>query len=225
MTYSLNTLNADRTVQPSVGVSRFAQEIALVLGAAALVFWLISLLTHSLSDPAWSTTGASAAVGNWGGRLGAFVADASYYLLGYSVWWVFLVGVRLWLSTLARWIRAEGTDTDSVAARWWQRPAVRRVVFWLALMALLLSSGVLEWSRLHRFEPTLPGPAGGVVGELLGPWVLRWLGFTGAALAMLAIMVLCLPRVFSFSWGHWAEVIGQTVDGWFEARREKREEV
>ena len=59
MTYSLNTLNADRTAQPPVGVSRFAQEIALVLGAAALVFWLISLLTHSLADPAWSTTGAS----------------------------------------------------------------------------------------------------------------------------------------------------------------------
>ena len=84
MTYSLNTLNADRTAQPPVGVSRFAQEIALVLGAAALVFWLISLLTHSLADPAWSTTGASSAVGNWGGRLGAIVADGSYYPVSYT---------------------------------------------------------------------------------------------------------------------------------------------
>jgi len=225
MTYSLNTLNADRTAQPPVGVSRFAQEIALVLGAAALVFWLISLLTHSLADPAWSTTGASSAVGNWGGRLGAIVADGSYYLLGYSVWWAFLVGVRLWLATLARWIRAEGTQSEPEAARWWQRPAMRRVIFWSSLLALLAASGVLEWSRLYRFEHTLPGPAGGVLGQLLGPWVSRWLGFTGAALAMLAVMVVCLPRVFTFSWGHWAEVIGQTLDGWFEARREKREEV
>ena len=225
MTYSLNTLNADRTAQPPVGVSRFAQEIALVLGAAALVFWLISLLTHSLADPAWSTTGASNAVGNWGGRLGAILADGSYYLLGYSVWWAFLVGIRLWLATLARWIRAEAAEGEPDSARWWQRPAMRRAIFWAALVALLAASGVLEWSRLYRFEHTLPGPAGGVLGQLLGPWVSRWLGFTGAALAMLAIMVVCLPRVFQFSWGHWAEVIGQTVDGWFEARREKREEV
>jgi len=225
MTYSLNTLNADRTAQPPVGVTRFAQEIALVLGAAALVFWLISLLTHSLADPAWSTTGASNAVGNWGGRLGAILADGSYYLLGYSVWWAFLVGIRLWLATLARWIRAEAAEGEPDSARWWQRPAMRRAIFWAALVALLAASGVLEWSRLYRFEHTLPGPAGGVLGQLLGPWVSRWLGFTGAALAMLAIMVVCLPRVFQFSWGHWAEVIGQTVDGWFEARREKREEV
>ena len=227
MTYSLNTLNADRTAQAPVGISRFAQEIALVLGAAALVFWLISLLTHSLADPAWSTTGALAMAGNWGGRLGAILADGSYYLFGYSVWWAFLVGVRLWLSTLAGWIRggAEQSDGDGEGARWWHRPALRRVMFWLALFALLAASGVLEWGRLYRFEASLPGPAGGVLGQVLGPWVSRWLGFTGSALAMLAIMVVCLPRVFHFSWGHWAEVIGQTLDGWFEARREKREEV
>ena len=102
MTYSLNTLNADRAGQPQVGVSRFAQEIGLVLGAAALAFWLLALLSHSLADPAWSTTGTSDTVGNWGGRLGAVLADASYYLLGFSVWWCFLLGVRLWLATLAR---------------------------------------------------------------------------------------------------------------------------
>ena len=109
MTYSLNTLNADRQSSGgSGGVARFAQEIALVLGAAALAFWLLALLSHSLADPAWSTTGTSDTVGNWGGRLGAVLADASYYLLGFSVWWCFLLGVRLWLATLARWLRGPG---------------------------------------------------------------------------------------------------------------------
>lgn len=87
MTYSLNTLNADRREAPAVGgIARFAQEIGLVLGAAALAFWLLALLSHSLADPAWSTTGSRADVGNWGGRLGAIVADASYFLFGFSVW-------------------------------------------------------------------------------------------------------------------------------------------
>jgi S-DNA-T family DNA segregation ATPase FtsK/SpoIIIE len=224
MTYSLNTLNADRRDVPAVGgIARFAQEIGLVLGAAALSFWLLSLLSHSLADPAWSTTGARAAVGNWGGRLGAIVADASYFLFGFSVWWAFAAGVRVWLSVLARWLR--GASPESGGLRWWQRPAARRAAFWVGLMALLAVSAALEWSRLYSLEPRLPGHAGGVLGHALGPLAERWLGFTGAALTLLALLLATLPLVFRFSWGHWAEVVGQRLDSWFEARREKREAV
>jgi DNA segregation ATPase FtsK/SpoIIIE, S-DNA-T family len=227
MTYSLNTLNADRGSAAPAGVSRFAQEIGLVLGAAALAFWLLALLSHSLADPAWSTTGTSTDVGNWGGRLGAMLSDWSYYLLGFSVWWLFLAGVRAWLSTLARWIRgAQGTGDEVVAGdRLWHRPWARRALFWLALAVLMAASTVLEWSRLYRLEALLPDHAGGVLGHALGPVAMRWLGFTGSALAMLALLLVCLPTVFRFSWSHWAEEVGQTLDGWFEARREKREAV
>ncbi|AOF87203.1 ftsK/SpoIIIE family protein [Hydrogenophaga sp. RAC07] len=226
MTYSLNTLNADRAGQPQVGVSRFAQEIGLVLGAAALAFWLLALLSHSLADPAWSTTGTATEVGNWGGRLGALLADWSYYLFGFSVWWCFLVGVRAWLSALAGWIRGTRADAgDEQDARIWQRPWARRGLFWLALITLMAASTVLEWSRLYRLEALLPGHAGGVLGHGLGAFSMRWLGFTGSALTMLALLLVCLPRVFRFSWGHWAEEVGHTLDGWFEARREKREAV
>ena len=228
MTYSLNTLNADRSSAAPAGVSRFAQEIGLVLGAAALAFWLLALLSHSLADPAWSTTGTTSDVGNWGGRLGAMLADWSYYLFGFSVWWLFLVGVRAWLSTLARWIRgtqgAEG-DAPESGDRLWHRPWARRALFWLALATLMGASAVLEWSRLYRLEALLPDHAGGVLGHALGPVAMRWLGFTGSALAMLALLLVCLPTVFRFSWGHWAEEVGHTLDGWFVARREKREAV
>ncbi|AOS78514.1 cell division protein FtsK [Hydrogenophaga sp. PBC] len=224
MTYSLNTLNADRqgASAPS-GIARFAQEIGLVFGAAALAFWLLALLSHSLADPAWSTTGTSPEVGNWAGRLGAIVADASYFLFGFSVWWCFAAGVRAWLSGLARWLR--GPSPVPEAPRWWQRPHMRRAGFWGGLVVLLMVSCALEWSRLYRLEPLLPGHSGGVVGHALGALAERWLGFTGAALALLAGLLACLPLVFRFSWGHWAEVVGHTVGGWFEARREKREAV
>jgi S-DNA-T family DNA segregation ATPase FtsK/SpoIIIE len=227
MTYSLNTLNADRSTAGPAGVSRFAQEIGLVLGAAALAFWLLALLSHSLADPAWSTTGTTTEVGNWGGRLGALLADWSYYLLGFSVWWLFLAGVRAWLSTLARWLRGAqgGEDDAAVGDRIWHRPWARRALFWLALVTLMAASTVLEWSRLYRLESLLPDHAGGVLGHALGPVSMRWLGFTGSALTMLALLLVCLPTVFRFSWGHWAEEVGHTLDGWFEARREKREAV
>ena len=229
MTYSLNTLNADRAQATPGGVARFTQEIGLVVGAAALAFWLLALLSHSLADPAWSTTGSRAEVGNWGGHLGALLADASYYLLGWSVWWCFFAGLRAWLSALAGRLRGQQPQAVSRDAhgteRWWQTPWARRLAYVLALLVLLSASGVLEWSRLYRLEPHLPGTAGGVLGHALGPVAVRWLGFTGSALAMLALLVICLPRVFRFSWGQWAEHLGAWLDNWFESRREKREAV
>jgi len=227
MTYSLNTLNADQAqASPSV-VSRFAQEITLVLGAAALAFALLALVSHSVADPAWSTTGTRAEVGNWGGRLGALLADGAFFLFGFSAWWAFLAGLRAWLSALARWIRGhQGVIADEehpVPARLWQRPWARRSLFWLGLLALMAASAVLEWTRLYRFDELLPGHAGGVLGQWLGPLVMRWTGFNGSALLMMALVVLCLPAVFRFSWGHVAELMGSHLDGWFEARREKRE--
>jgi len=230
MTYSLNTLNADRARQPAAGVGRFAQEIGMVLGAAVLAFWLLALLSHSPADPAWSTTGSRPEVGNWAGRLGALLADGSYYLLGFSVWWCFLAGVQAWLSGLAGWIRGQqgapqaGSHPLEGTSRW-QRIWLHPASFWACLLLLVLGSAVLEWSRLYRFDGLLPGHAGGVLGDLVGPLATRWLGFTGSALAMLALLVVCLPRVFQFSWGHWAERVGSSLDHWFESQREKREAV
>ncbi len=233
MTYSLNTLNADRDDSAPSGLGRFAQEIALVLGAAALAFWLLAMLSYSAADPAWSTTGAHAEPGNWGGRLGAILADGGYYLLGWSVWWCFFAGLRAWLSALAGRLRVQpvplkknkGKAQALEPLRWWDHVWVRRAGFALALLVLLCASSVLEWSRLYRLEHLLPGASGGILGELLGPSAMRWLGFTGSALAMLALLVISTPRVFGFSWGYWAEHIGVRFDGWFASRREKREAV
>ncbi|MEX1165824.1 MAG: DNA translocase FtsK, partial [Hydrogenophaga sp.] len=49
--------------------------------------------------------------------------------------------------------------------------------------------------------------------------------FTGAALVSMGLIVLTLPKLFDFYWGHWAELIGARFDGWFESRREKRDTV
>jgi DNA segregation ATPase FtsK/SpoIIIE, S-DNA-T family len=219
MTYSINTLNDGGSAPPHrPGVGRFAHEIALVLGLAALAFWLLALVSYSAQDPAFSTSGTGAPIRNWAGKTGAWIADGTYFLLGFSAWWCFAAGVRAWLGTLARWMRA-GAVTEEA-----EHPLLQmRWVFWAGLAVLLCASTALEWSRLYRFEARLPDHAGGALGYLIGPWAVKWLGFTGSGLMFVALVVLGASIVFRFSWGQVAERLGARIDGFIESRRERRE--
>src|SRR3954471_16180157 len=138
MTYSLNTLT-DAAPAPSgsrAGLARFAHETALVLGAVALVFWLLALFSHSPADAAFSTSGDGGPVRNWGGRLGAWLADGRFFVLGYSAWWCVAAGLRAWLASLARWMRGGEAAPEPAAHRWLHG----KVAFWIALVVLLAAS-------------------------------------------------------------------------------------
>ncbi|PIT79236.1 DNA translocase FtsK [Limnohabitans sp. JirII-31] len=225
MTYSLNTLNNDRRptrgdddAKPT-GFRRFAQEIALTAGFVFMLFWLLALLTHHPLDPAWTTSGTGNSVRNFGGRLGAWLGDMSFFLLGYSVWWCYVAALVAWLASLAERLRED--DAPPTENLGWRHT---RFAFWAGLALLLVSSVGLEWTRLYRFEDRLPGHvSGGVLGYLVGPFSLKWLGFNGSGLIFIVFGVVGASWVFRFSWAQTAENIGAWVDGWIEAWRERRE--
>lgn len=226
MTYSLDTLNTRNSPSAGAtgGVKRFTHEVSLILGLLGLLFWLAAMLSYSPQDAAWSTSGSAEAVNgaqavarNWGGRVGAWVADISYFLLGFSVWWALAAGCHVWLQSLARGLRGE-PRTAAASPR-----AGHRVRFWLGLALLLVVSAALEWSRLYRFEYRLPGHAGGVLGYLAGTLGVKWLGFAGSGLVFIALGVIAVSVVFGFSWARVALVLGTRVDGLLDSRREKRE--
>ena len=195
-------------------MGRFVNEIALIAGFVFLVLWLIAMLTYSPLDAAWSTSGAGLPVANRVGRLGALVADVSYFMLGFSAWWCVAVGVRLWLALLANRLRGDATV----------RAIPRRLVFWLGLAMLLYASTSLEWSRLYSLEARLPGGhSGGVLGYVLGPFGVKWLGFSGSGLVSIALGVIGAAMVFGFSWMHVAERIGAWVDAQVQSRKQQRE--
>jgi DNA segregation ATPase FtsK/SpoIIIE, S-DNA-T family len=233
MTYSLDTLKSGTTPQRNAPMGRkFTQEIGLIIGAVALVFWLVALLSHSPADTAWSTSGSGAAgvVRNWGGKLGAWLADSSFYVLGYSVWWCLLAAGLAWLSSLGNWLRSNTPSSSahkSHAADDGHAHAVLglppRAIFWLGLALLLMASCLLEWSRLYRFEPRLPGHAGGVLGYMVGSFAVKWLGFTGSGLVGIATVVVGAAWTFGFSWARWADGLGAWLYHLWEQRREKRE--
>ena len=226
MTYSLHTLQSSSpsSARQSAGLGRFASEIVLVAGFLALALWLIALLSYSPMDAAWSTSGAGTPLVNRIGRLGAWIADVSYFLLGFSVWWCFAVALRQWLSVLALRMRGDALQAAQAHAPFAQHSArFRRVVFWVGLALLVYGSTTVEWARLYRFESHLPGHSGGVVGYLLGPLSVKWLGFAGSGLVGIVVGVVGAGWVFGFSWLHLAERIGARIENLWEAQREKRE--
>ncbi|RZL45488.1 MAG: DNA translocase FtsK [Variovorax sp.] len=224
MTYSLNTLqsSSDAEGQPvRQRAMRFAHEITLIAGFVVLLFWLLAMLSFTPSDAAWSTSGTGGEVKNWAGRLGAWLADGSYFVAGYSVWWCLAAGFRVWLSSLAGWLRGgEVSPSEAPAHGRFNRS---RVAFWFGLVLLLCASAMLEWSRLYRLEFRLPGHGGGILGYFVGPLSVKWMGFTGSALIAIAGGVIGSALVFRFSWSLIAERIGSRVYSLFESRREKRE--
>ncbi len=225
MTYSLNTLKNDPRASVTdgehkpTGFRRFAQEIALTAGFVFMTFWLLALITQSPLDPAWTTSGSGNAIRNFGGRFGAWLGDLSFFLLGYSVWWCYAAGLVVWLSALANRLRDE--DEPQPEHLGWR---YTRFAFWAGLVLLLISSTGLEWTRMYRFEDRLPGhSSGGVLGYLVGPSSLNWLGFNGSGLIFIAFGVVGASWVFRFSWGQTAENLGAWLDGMYASWRERRE--
>ncbi len=230
MTYTLNASNASsssksksRAAAPRYGVIRFSQEVLLLIGLLALVFWLMAMFTYSPQDAAWSTSGAGQRpfVHNWMGRVGAWLADACYFGFGMSIWWLVLAAVQTWVTSLVRWMRGGVNKDGSPLALMplWRR----RFLFWGGLAILMIASCALEWTRLYRFENLLPGPAGGVFGYMMGFNALKWLGFAGSGLIGICLFVLGAAMVFGFSWGTLAEGLGARLDGMVQFGRERRE--
>ncbi len=221
MTYSLDTLNSRNSSASATatGLGRFAQDIGLVAGFAMLVFWALALLSFSPGDAAWSTSGSGAPIRNWGGWFGAHLADTSYFLFGFSVWWGYAAALRVWLAALALWLRG-GAAAQALDAPLWQD---RRLQFWTGLICLLIASAALEWSRMYQFEGRLPGHGGGVLGFLAGPAFVSWFGFTGSGLFCIALGVIGAALLFRFSWGQVAERLGALMYSLVESLRERRE--
>ncbi|MEF8725026.1 DNA translocase FtsK [Candidatus Accumulibacter phosphatis] len=165
--------------------------LIVIASFLALSFW-----GYNPDDPGWSHAAYTTTLHNPAGRSGAWLADLMLYIFGLSAWW--------WIVLLLVFV-------------WWgyrrlnrQRPVDRRPLY-IALagfLVLVIASSGLETLRFYTVKAPLPVGPGGMIGIELAAFTVRNLGYTGATLALSALLALGWSIFTGVSWLAAAEGIG-----------------
>lgn len=207
----------------------FLREARWVLFALLAAWLAMVLVTWTPSDPAWSHASNTDVLHNKGGILGAYSADILLYLFGFSAW---LLVVGLLHRVRAGWRRLMQHVTQDPSG-----DGLERVRWEQGLGFVLLVAGAvgLESLRLASWGTELPGQtagssgAGGVIGYAWSMLLSHTVGFTGATLILIALIVAGLSLFFGFSWLNVCEALGTWLErgllgvrNAYQARQDRR---
>ena len=204
--YTRNTPASDAAPLPGRLVKLLSEARWLVL--AVLTAYLITILmSYSRLDPGWSHAVSSGRLQNWGGQLGAWLADLLLFVCGFSAWWVCVLLVRMvwsgYRSLTQRFLQQKEAEAPHR-----QEGLIRTVGFGL----LMVGSMGIEFLRMHSLRAQLPRAPGGVLGELIGGSAHIAFGFTGATLLLLLLFGLGFSLFFHVSWLSVAERLGTAIE-------------
>ncbi|HTH01492.1 MAG TPA: DNA translocase FtsK 4TM domain-containing protein [Vicinamibacterales bacterium] len=197
---------------PKSFISRRVSEFVGVAFFALALIWLVALASYNASDPVWFfNTGSTTLPSNFAGQVGAFLAELSYQVLGYSSYLVPIVLVVLgwhyfWCRTL------DAAYTKLVGAG---------LLFGCVSSFMSLAFGTTEISG-KTFR------AGGFIGDRLAALLATYLNRTGSIILILTLLFLGIILSTQFSLGRLFGVIGQIlrdrVAALFAAYRSWRED-
>ncbi|HEV3062292.1 MAG TPA: DNA translocase FtsK [Vicinamibacterales bacterium] len=191
---------------------RFSEFAGVALFAAALI-WIVALATYEPTDPAWFfSTGLHGAPVNFAGRVGAFLAELSFQLVGYASYFIPAVLVIVgWNYFWCRTLDAAGTKAAGA-------------VLLVGCVGAFLS---LVFGKVEVFGKSFR--AGGYLGEFLAGEMSEYLARTGSMIVILALIFLAIIMSTQFSFGRFFGAILRSarasavraVDA-FHARRDER---
>jgi S-DNA-T family DNA segregation ATPase FtsK/SpoIIIE len=192
---------------------RLSEVLGVALFALALI-WLIALASYSPTDPVWFfNTGADLPPANFAGRIGAFLAELSFQLVGYAAYLAPIVtAVVGWHYFWCRILDAPATK---------------------GLGAGLLVCCTAAFFAL-AFGTADPGPRefrpGGYLGSALAGGLAEYLNRTGSIILILTLLFLAIILSTQFSFGRLFAAIGSMLaDQWsavlagIRARRDEKE--
>lgn len=189
-----NQAGSPKNALPLFVVKRIS-EGSFILVLTAALFVLLSLLTYHPTDPGWSHPSQRVfGIGNAGGQVGAYIADALYFSFGY-----FSYLLPLCFAYVA-WMILK----DHRAFRVVNKPMLLLRAVGLLFMigggCGLLSLGVPAQAATRGL--------GGIVGKTVAVLFNSALNVQGAALLMFAMFLVGVTWLTGLSWVYAIEVIG-----------------
>ncbi|RJG07873.1 DNA translocase FtsK [Noviherbaspirillum cavernae] len=204
--YTRNT--NPQEAQPLPGrLVRLLSEARWLVLAVVSTYLILIFLTYSKADPGWSQANVIPELNNWGGRIGAWLADLTLFIFGFSAWW--------WCVMLLRSVWAGYRRLSQRFLLQKEPEPVHHHEVWIRGIgfALLMTGSVaIEYLRMYTLKAQLPRAPGGVLGEVIGRAAQSAFGFTGATLFLLLIFGIGFSLFFHVSWLAVAERIGAAIE-------------
>jgi S-DNA-T family DNA segregation ATPase FtsK/SpoIIIE len=172
------------------------REGLFIFSIAIALFLMLSFCTYHGGDPGWSSTGAENKVANWGGRIGAFIADISLSLIGC------LAFVVPPLIVSAGWLGVrEKSETREFNL-------VDFLFKCLGFILIIVSCCGLTGIYFKSFIVPLPANFGGILGDLLRVGLTNVLNPAGSGLFLTAALLCGVTLYTGFSWLGLVDAIG-----------------
>lgn len=177
---------------------------------ACAVFLFVSFLTYHKIDPGWSSTGLGSKVANWGGRVGAWVADIFLSLFGVvSYLFPFLIVLSSWLA-----LKEEERTEEKTRER------IFKTIGWFFVIG---SSSALV-SFYFQSTSHFPANAGGIIGDLLSRGLSILFNQTGSTLFFITTLLSGITLVTGLSWLRVIDMLGERAyQGWRYLRNRRKQ--
>ena len=166
-------------------LKRLLREAGVLLLLPVALYLFVCLASHSPQDPGWSHAGPDLPVHNFGGHIGAFLADL---LLGFCGGLAYAFPLLLAVLAL-RLLRCGAAPRSPL------EPTLRLLGF----VAFLVAGSALAFLHLGS-APSLPAGPGGILGQQSGELLMRGFGFLGASLLLMAVFLVGITLATGLSW-------------------------
>jgi len=173
-------------------LSAVLREGRIFLLVALAVFLMVSLLSYDPVDPGWRQAQSSDQVANYGGKVGAFVADLLFSLFGFMAYVLALIPI------ISGLLRIKGQAVQFGFGGWlWRFTGVMLVVVSGSILTQLYDSGV-----------GLPAGSGGVIGQELASIFASLFGLVGASILFSFSFLFGLTVCGDIAWLNTLDQIG-----------------
>jgi S-DNA-T family DNA segregation ATPase FtsK/SpoIIIE len=171
-------------------------EGMFLLALTFAIFLLISLMSFHGNDPSWSSTGTGHKALNWGGRVGAYIADILLTLFG-AIGYVFP-----FLILLASWLSLNEIEETKKSHDW---------AFKLFGWFFVIASCCGLTSFYSKTGSHLPAYAGGIFGDILGKGLSVLFNKVGSTLIFITTLLCGITFVSGLSWFSLIDRVGERV--------------